>query len=221
VSGAFRSSLRHGRQNGDGRASNRAVSVTLEHLVAACESVPESGSDAVPAVAPLASPEALLAHEPRIRRLVHRLLGWASARDVDDVVQDVFLAAWRYRRTFRGDATFATWLHRIAVRKVQSHARWRAVRVRWFGGRAAAEPDASAAPEAACPVEQADEVRAVRAAMAGLPHRDREVLVLRYLEARPVEDVARLLGLRRAAVDARLSRARTKLRAALGRGDER
>lgn len=159
----------------------------------------------------------LLTLEPQVRRLVHRLLGWPSAQDVEDVVQEVLLSAWRHRTSFRGDASVATWLFRIAVRKAQGHARWAAVRRRWFGAPAIAG-DHLPAPTADCPSELADDVRAVRSAMAGLSHRDREVLVLRYLENRGVDEVAALLGISRAATDARLSRARARLRSVLGVG---
>jgi RNA polymerase sigma factor (sigma-70 family) len=53
-----------------------------------------------------------------------------------------------------------------------------------------------------------------------LAHQDREVLVLRYLENRDIPKIAELLGCRRAAVDARLSRARKRLRAVLGGTDD-
>jgi DNA-directed RNA polymerase specialized sigma24 family protein len=53
-------------------------------------------------------------------------------------------------------------------------------------------------------------------AMRRLAHADREVLVLRYLEQRDIPAIADLLACSRAAVDARLSRARARLRAELG-----
>src|SRR5207249_1147977 len=91
--------------------------------------------------------------QDRLRRLVHRLLGWpARGSDVDDLVQDVLLAAWQQRATFRGDASVATWLGTIAVRKAQNHARWSRLRRRWlspFGAGDAGVP----AQAGACPVE--------------------------------------------------------------------
>lgn len=171
-----------------------------------------------PARPAVATGDVLLAHEPQLRRLVHRLLGWPAPQDVEDVVQEVLLAAWRRRDGFRGDAAIATWLFRIAVRKAQNHARWRALRRRWFARDHAVEAVASAVPP--CAVERADDVRAVHAAMAALRHADREVLVLRYLEGRPIEAIAGLLGIARAAADARLSRARTRLRQRLGSAED-
>jgi RNA polymerase sigma-70 factor (ECF subfamily) len=168
---------------------------------------PDSGEAAA---APTDVASALCAETPRVRRLVHRLLGWsARADELDDVVQDVLLKAWRNRATFRGDASLATWLASIAIRAAHDHARRTAVRRRLFAWLL--PPDAPA-PE---PAGEPEPLERTRLAMQRLPHADREVLVLRYLEQRDVEAVAALLGVSRAAVDARLSRARQRLRAAL------
>src|SRR5262245_10911499 len=157
----------------------------------------------------------LLAEQDRLRRLVHRLLGWPGAgADVDDVVQDVMLLAWRHRTAFRGDSALATWLAAIAVRQVRRHLRWRRVRARL----AALVSPGELAAEAPCASEANDEVRAMQRAMARLRSDDRAVLVLRYLEDRPIADVAVVLGCSRAAADQRLSRARLRLRAALDGG---
>ena len=41
--------------------------------------------------------------------------------DAEDLAQEVFLRAWRSLRGFRGDSTFRTWLHRVAVNVIHSH----------------------------------------------------------------------------------------------------
>ena len=154
----------------------------------------------------------LLAEQDRLRRLVHRLLGWPGAgADVDDVVQDVLLMAWRHRTGFRGDSALATWLAAIAVRQVRRHLRWRRVRDRL----AALVSPADLATESPSANETHDEVQAMQRALARLRSDDRAVLVLRYLEDRPIADVAAVLGCSRAAADQRLSRARQRLRAEL------
>ncbi len=162
--------------------------------------------------------QALTAEAPQLRRLVHRLLGWpARASEVDDVVQETLLAAWRHRESFRGDAAWTTWLHRIALRKAQNHTRAAAVRRRLFGWFQAepAEPEAAASP---APDERID---AMQVALQQLAHGDRAVLVLRYLEQREIPQIAALLGCSRAAVDARLMRARDRLRRELGLEERR
>ncbi len=52
------------------------------------------------------------AHVPRVHSLVRRMIGPDSA---DDIAQDVFVRAWTKLPTFRGEAAFGTWLHRLAV----------------------------------------------------------------------------------------------------------
>ena len=155
---------------------------------------------------------ALCAEQPRLRRLVHRLLGWrARAADLDDLVQDVLLRAWRARDGFRGDAQLATWLCRIALGLVHDHARRQARHRRLFGWLLPAEPPAPIADDP-IPHEHDEPLDRTRQAMQLLAHADREVLVLRYLEQRDIDDIAVLRGISRAAIDARLSRARQRLR---------
>ena len=157
--------------------------------------------------------EAMGSQQHRIATLVRRLLGWpACGNDVDDVVQEVFLAAWQHRRQFRAESTWGTWLHRIAVHKTRNHVRARQRRWRllsFLGLGPGSEPLA--------PPESNDDTDGeVRRAVASLPHRDREMLVLCYLEQQPVAQVAEYLGIGRVAADTRLSRARRRLRDVLG-----
>ncbi len=148
-------------------------------------------------------------HEPRVRRLAHRLLGWRDNASVDDVVQDVFLAALKNLSRFRGDASVETWLMRITINRCRSHQRRQLVTLRWLREpRRDPEPTSGADADAL-----ADETRSlVRAAVAKLAAKEREVIVLNYLEEMPVKEIATLLNLSRGAVDVRLHRARAKLK---------
>lgn len=153
--------------------------------------------------------EAVARHEPAVRRLVHRLLGWPkTSAEIDDIVQDVLLAAWTHRNQFRGDAQWHTWLLRIGINTTRNHQRRRRLLRSLFGARPA-ELD-PVAPDAAPDLDA--RVARVQQAMADLAHADREVLVLRYLEQMLPKDIAAALRISRAAVDARLSRARGRLR---------
>lgn len=163
---------------------------------------------------------------PEITQLVERLLAWpGKATDVEDVVQDVFLSAWRNRAQFKGGAEWSTWVHSIAIRRARSAGRARSSRGRWFGrllGNAELDLVSKGPAESHAEAPRSDADCAgpgpLRAALARLPHTDREVLVLRYLEELEVEDVADQLNLTRPAVDARLSRARKRLAALMGPG---
>lgn len=172
-----------------------------------------------PAMAPAAANtddgfERLVAlHEPRVRRLARRLLGWRGASTVDDIVQDVFLAALKNLSRFRGDASVETWLMRITINRCRSHQRRQLLTLRWLR-KPRGEPEASAGADART---LTDETRSrVRAAVAKLPTKEREVVVLNYLEELPVSEIATLLSLSRGAVDVRLHRARRRLKELLG-----
>jgi RNA polymerase sigma-70 factor (ECF subfamily) len=144
--------------------------------------------------------------QPRLARLVQRLLGWPDQGWVEDVVQDTFVAAWQRRGSFRGDSGIETWLVAIAVRKARNRSRWlRLRRALSLASEPVANPGA----------ETRDEDALLRAHVAALPGRDREAIVLRYFEEQDIAAMAAVLGIDRAAVDARLSRARKRLRRSL------
>lgn len=64
-------------------------------------------------------------HVPRIHSLARRMLGAAEA---DEATQEVFVRAWKKLSTFRGDAAFATWLHRVAINSFLAHRKSAALR---------------------------------------------------------------------------------------------
>jgi RNA polymerase sigma-70 factor (ECF subfamily) len=152
------------------------------------------------------------------------LLGWRAA-DVDDVVQDVFLAALEHLHAFRGDASIETWLTTVALNRCRTHRRRQLFRLRWlsrFKNRAACGFADAAAPD---PAAGSPDVRAlreeiaatVRSAVQALSAKDREVIVLFYLEELPAARIAELLSISRGAVDVRLHRARQGLKEKLAK----
>src|SRR5207244_5880247 len=66
-------------------------------------------------------------HLARVHSLVRRMTG---GRDADELTQDVFVRVWQKLSTFRGDASFTTWLHRLAVNVVIERFRTDQVRRR-------------------------------------------------------------------------------------------
>ncbi|MBU0638962.1 MAG: sigma-70 family RNA polymerase sigma factor [Planctomycetes bacterium] len=145
-------------------------------------------------------------------RVCYRLLGWRQ--DIEDVVQDVFLVALRGLPDFRGDSRIETWLTRVAVNTCRSHLRRRAL---WLRVRAVlrCERQESAASPAEHDLARHERVGQVQRALRRLPARDREVLVLRYLEGLPVAELAAVLEVSHNAVEVRLSRARKRLKSEL------
>jgi RNA polymerase sigma-70 factor (ECF subfamily) len=157
---------------------------------------------------PGAFEEVVANHHAMVRRLAFRLLGWTG--EAEDVVQEVFVAALSQAKRFRADASLSTWLTTITLNKCRSHRRqmwskWKSA-IGWWRARA------DAAESSAAPVERDDVSEHVREAVRELPPKDREVIVLHYLERMTVEDLAGLLRVSRNVIDVRLHRARQRLK---------
>src|SRR5215831_6080765 len=76
--------------------------------------------------APATAEEVFHLYGSRVYSLARRMLG--SDADAEDVTQDVLLQVIRKLPTFRGEAAFPTWLHRVTVNAALSHRQKRAAR---------------------------------------------------------------------------------------------
>jgi RNA polymerase sigma-70 factor (ECF subfamily) len=165
---------------------------------------------------PAAFDELVALYQPQITRIVFRLTGWGRRGDVEDIVQEVFLAALTHGRGFRGTASLSTWLTAIAVNKCRSHRRRLSVLWRRFVQASSPEWDIAGREPAGEDALSADQTSArVRAAVAALSPRDREVVVLRYFEDLSPGEIAALTRQSKNAVEVRLHRARARLAEAL------
>ena len=154
--------------------------------------------------------EVVRLYQPRVARLVQRLLGWRG--DVEDIVQETFLVALSQCKRFRGESSLATWLSAIAIRKCRTHRWRRLLRWRWLNQRSVESRKADAADAGAIVDETAQRVRR---AVQELPQGMREAVVLYYLEGMSVAEMSKVLGATVNAIDVRLHRAREKLRETL------
>lgn len=144
---------------------------------------------------------------PAVFRFVASLTG-APAADVDDLVQEALLEAWRGRASFRGESSLLTWVLGIARRRALARRRStsRANEVL----RALRELDAGPLP--ADLLREEELIARVRGALDAIEAAYAEVLILRYLEGRSVRAIAGALGESEKAVESRLHRAREALR---------
>lgn len=111
---------------------------------------------------------------------------------VDDIVQEVFIAAVAALPGFRRDAQLGTWLYRIALNK--SRTWWKAQQRR---KRREQLGTAVAQAQAETPDEQlahTDHARRLYAALADLPHRYREAFVARHVEGMELAQASEHLG---------------------------
>lgn len=151
--------------------------------------------------------EIVAAYQDRVARLTSRLLGWRV--DVDDVVQDVFVAVLENLSGFRGESDVGTWIYRITVNACRRRRRWF---LRWLPADVGEAGPMGHTRTASATLLAQEVGQRVRAAVRKLPQRYREVVVLRYLEGLSITEVARILGLERNAVEVRLTRARARLK---------
>lgn len=145
-------------------------------------------------------------HDDKMRGVVWRLV--PSRSEMDDVLQDAYLKAWRGLPQFRGDSAFSSWLYRIVYTTALDHlkaARRRPV-VPLEEHTAGTVQDASASIVDAA---------ALRDALAELPPDQLCVVALVDGQGESYDDVAELLGISSGTVGSRLSRARATLRKAL------
>lgn len=125
--------------------------------------------------------------------------------DVEEVTQDVFVRAWQKLHTFRGEAAFGTWLHRLAVNLTLSR-RSQSARLRArFPSFDVLPPHAAHAAPAGLRMDFEQAVRA-------LPEGARQVFVLHDVEGFKHYEIAERLGVTEGTSKSQLHRARMKLR---------
>ena len=175
----------------------------------------------------------VLKYQRKVQRLVSRFV--RDSGEVDDVVQEAFIKAYRALPTFRGDAAFYTWIYRIAINCAKNYLASPARRIvpasdlmseddedmesfeRNDGLHDVATPDAEYASKQIA--------EAVNRAMAALPDDLRTAVTLREIEGLSYEEIAEAMDCPIGTVRSRIFRAReaiaTELRPMLGTREDR
>lgn len=153
---------------------------------------------------------------PRVLALAVRLLGRRS--EAEEVAQEAFVRIWKQAARWQtGQARFDTWLHRVVLNLCYDRLRARHDEQPVDDAPEPADP-ALTPPEA---LQSAQRSRQVAAALAVLPARQREALVLQYYQDFSNSEAAMLMGISVEALESLLARARRALRAQLmGKGKE-
>jgi RNA polymerase sigma-70 factor (ECF subfamily) len=168
--------------------------------------------------------EVLYLHWGRVHRFI-----LASVRDAEAahaLTQDCFLRAYSRRHTFRGQASVKTWLMQIAVNLVRDYSRNRRLQF-WKRLTASAAnpadvsdhiPDAAPSPERRVLLKE--QVQLVWQASQELPHRQRSVFLLRFVEDMDLLEIAAATGMKEGTVKVHLFRALQAIRKKLGDRNE-
>ena len=152
-----------------------------------------------------------------VARLVYRMLGARPrAADLEDVIQEVFIQAYKSLKDFRGQSKFSTWLHRVTVNVVLMHRRSARSRPVFAdeppGDPMLRSPDLAPDEDA----ERRERVRAFGRLLDRLAEKKRIVFVLHELEGMAPADIANIVGAPVLTVRTRLFYARRELEAMLG-----
>lgn len=169
------------------------------------------------------------AFEEIFNRYANRVYGLAlkissNPIDAEDILQDVFLTLARKIDTFKGKASFSTWLYKVTVNASYMHYRAKGKKYQsdislegyapydengTLMGRIASK-DWSGRPDDVLLSKEALEI--IERAINDLPESYRVVLYLRDVEDKPNDEVADILGISTGTVKSRLHRARLFLR---------
>lgn len=148
------------------------------------------------------------AHVARIHSLARRMLGPPEA---DEATQDVFVRAWEKLGTFRGEAAFGTWLHRLAINVMLGKRQKLGVQ------RARTVEDDGVLELLPSRKEEREFSMDFEQAIVQLPPGARKVFVLHDVEGFKHHEIAQMLGVTTGTSKAQLHRARMALRKHLER----
>ncbi|TDT15291.1 RNA polymerase sigma-70 factor (ECF subfamily) [Ilumatobacter fluminis] len=141
--------------------------------------------------------------------LVYVLSGsrWAA----EELAQDAFIEAHRKWGVIADYDDPGAWVRRVAVNKARSWGRRRSAEARAYAKHAVRNRD--------LPGELPESADQFWSAVRGLPERQAQIVALHYLDDRPVDDIAAVLGISAGTVKTQLHRARATLAARLGADD--
>ena len=148
-------------------------------------------------------------HVDRVYALCLRMTGNVS--EAEDCTQEAFIQAWTRLDTFRGDSSFGTWLHRVAVNAVLGRMR----KSRREQDRMHAVADAAPARET---IGDSSELNDLENALNELPSGARHVFVLNAVYGYSHDETGEMLGIATGTSKAQLHRARRLLAQQLNTG---
>ncbi|MDP4031797.1 MAG: RNA polymerase sigma factor [Pseudorhodobacter sp.] len=149
---------------------------------------------------------------PRVLSYATRVLG--ERTEAEDIAQDAMLRLWRVAGVWRqGEARVSTWLYRVVTNLCTD--RLRARRRRATAALDTTPEVADATPGVEARLIATDRLSALEAALAALPDRQRQAVVLRHIEGLPNPEIAEVMGIGVEAVESLTARGKRMLAARL------
>jgi RNA polymerase sigma-70 factor (ECF subfamily) len=150
-------------------------------------------------------------HAPRIYALTSRMAG--SPDEGEDLLQEVFLQAYRKLGSFKGESALGTWLYRLALNHCLDFVRSRQAKMEKVTDTLDADTSIEPVARRETPIARIDLERA----LAQLPAGCREAFVLHDIEGFDHKEVAGMLGVAEGTSKSQVFKARMKLRRLLQR----
>lgn len=164
------------------------------------------------------------AYDDLIRKYQERIYGLAyhltsNHEEANDIAQETFIKAWKALRGFKGDASFYTWLYRIAYNHTLNYLKSRRVRTPHLSlndldVNTENDPDLVALASDRTPLREAnlgELSERLNVALQKLSEEHRTVVTLHDIEGMPHEEIARIVGVNSGTVRSRLHYARQQL----------
>ena len=153
-------------------------------------------------------------YEKRVFALTLRMC--RNPADAEEAAQEAFLAAWQGLPFFRGDASFSTWLYRLAsnacIDLLRREGRHSAAAGPSLNDEEAVVEIPDSAPSPQILAERAELKEQIEAGLAALPADYRSVLLLREMHQRSYQEISEILSLDLGTVKSRINRGRKQLR---------
>ena len=145
-------------------------------------------------------------HAPRIYALASRMAG--SPDEGEDLLQEIFLQAFRKLGSFKGEAAIGTWLYRLALNHCLDFVRSKQAKMGKVTDTLDAETSIEPAARRDTPIARIDLERAIERLPAGC----REAFVLHDIEGFDHKEVGDVLGIAEGTSKSQVFKARMKLR---------
>lgn len=150
--------------------------------------------------------------EMEVKSFLIHMLG--SVDEAEDLAQDTFVQVFRKADTYRSEGKFRSWLLRIAGNKARSRLRRRGI-LRWIRFDPLAHDRGTREPGPDADLESAQREDVIRTALARLPERQRQALVLHRFQGMRYREVATVMETTVPGVESLIQRALAALRSDL------
>lgn len=149
----------------------------------------------------------------RYSRQVHALIRKMvnNREDAEELTQDVFMKVYKHLSSFKGDSSFSTWIYRIAYNTAVSETRRKKQEFLALEEEQITNVSEEQVSLWLGHIDQSEQIERLEKALTLLPSEERAIILLFYLQDKPIDEIAGITGLTNANIKTKLHRIRKKL----------